>query len=134
MKKRQIRQDGKMVSEVGLGCWSFGGSYGPTTEAEAHNTLSAALDHGVDFLDTANVYGMGVSESIIGSFLKGDQTVSRLPPRERSGGTPKPANAALTTGPITCAANWRPLCQGWGWSMWTFIISTGATKAWRSKT
>jgi aryl-alcohol dehydrogenase-like predicted oxidoreductase len=73
MKKRQIRQDGKMVSEVGLGCWSFGGSYGPTTEAEAHNTLSAALDHGVDFLDTANVYGMGVSESIIGSFLKGDQ-------------------------------------------------------------
>ena len=72
MRKRQIRQDGKMVSEVGLGCWSFGGSYGPTTEAEAHNTLSAALDLGVGFLDTANVYGMGVSEQIIGSFLKGD--------------------------------------------------------------
>lgn len=72
MKTRQIRQDGKIVSEVGLGCWSFGGSYGPTTEAEAHNTLSAALDLGVDFLDTANVYGMGVSETIIGSFLKGD--------------------------------------------------------------
>jgi len=72
MKMRKIRQDGKLVSEVGLGCWSFGGSYGPTTEAEAHNTLSAACDLGVDFLDTANVYGMGVSESIIGSFLKGD--------------------------------------------------------------
>jgi aryl-alcohol dehydrogenase-like predicted oxidoreductase len=72
MKSRQIRQDGKKVSEVGLGCWSFGGSYGPTTQAEAHNTLSAALDLGVDFLDTANVYGMGVSETIIGSFLKGD--------------------------------------------------------------
>ncbi|MFK7879407.1 aldo/keto reductase [Roseobacter sp.] len=72
MKKRQIRQDGKKVSEVGLGCWSFGGSYGPTTEAEAHNTLSAALDFGVTFLDTANVYGMGVSETIIGTFLKGN--------------------------------------------------------------
>jgi len=60
-----------MVSEVGLGCWSFAGSYGATTEAEAHNTLSAALDLGVTFLDTANVYGMGVSEKIIGSFLKG---------------------------------------------------------------
>lgn len=72
MKTRKILRNGKMVSEVGLGCWSFGGSYGPTTEAEAHNTLSVALELGVDFLDTANVYGMGVSEQIIGSFLKGD--------------------------------------------------------------
>ncbi|WP_223422204.1 aldo/keto reductase [Tateyamaria pelophila] len=72
MNRRQIRQDGKTVSEVGLGCWSFGGSYGPTTEAESHNTLAAARDLGVDFLDTANVYGMGVSEAAIGSFLKGN--------------------------------------------------------------
>lgn len=71
MKKRKIRQDGKMVSEIGLGCWSFAGSYGATTEAEAHSTLAAACDMGLDFLDTANVYGMGVSEKIIGSFLKG---------------------------------------------------------------
>ncbi|MFD1193100.1 aldo/keto reductase [Seohaeicola saemankumensis] len=71
MQTRRIRQDGRMVSEIGLGCWSFGGAYGPTTEAEAHDTLSAALDLGVDFLDTANVYGMGQSETIIGSFLKG---------------------------------------------------------------
>ncbi len=72
MKTRKIRQDGKMVSEVGLGCWSFGGSYGPTTEAEAHETLAAARDMGLDFLDTANVYGMGVSETIIGTFLNGN--------------------------------------------------------------
>lgn len=72
MQKRKIRQDGKLVSEIGLGCWSFAGSYGATTEAEAHNTLSAAKEMGVDFLDSANVYGMGVSERIIGSFLKGN--------------------------------------------------------------
>lgn len=71
MKTRRLRQDGKTVAEVGLGCWSFGGAYGPTTEAEAHDTLAAALDMGVDFLDTANVYGMGQSETIIGTFLKG---------------------------------------------------------------
>jgi aryl-alcohol dehydrogenase-like predicted oxidoreductase len=71
MKTRKIRQDGKEVAEVGLGCWSFGGSYGPTSEAEAHNTLAAARDMGVDFLDTANVYGMGTSETFIGTFLKG---------------------------------------------------------------
>lgn len=72
MKQRNIRQDGHKVSEVGLGCWSFAGPYGPTSEAEAHDTLAAALDLGVDFLDTANVYGMGISEKYIGSFLKGD--------------------------------------------------------------
>lgn len=71
MKQRQFRQDGKTVSEVGLGCWSFGGSYGPTTEAESHKTLAAARDMGVDLLDTANIYGMGVSEKAIGTFLKG---------------------------------------------------------------
>lgn len=74
MKKRKILQNGRLVSEIGLGCWSFAGSYGATTEAEANNTLAAAKDMGVDFLDTANVYGMGVSEKIIGSFLKGNAT------------------------------------------------------------
>lgn len=72
MQQRRLRQDGKAVSEIGLGCWSFAGSYGPTTEAEAHETLAAARDFGVNFLDTANVYGMGTSEQIIGSFLKGN--------------------------------------------------------------
>lgn len=72
MKKRQLLQSGLKVSEIGLGCMSFAGFYGPTTEDEAHRTLAAALDLSIDFLDTANVYGMGVSESIIGNFVKGD--------------------------------------------------------------
>lgn len=72
MQLRQILNNGHQVSEIGLGCWSFAGAYGATTEAEAHRTLAAARDLGVTFLDTANVYGMGVSERIIGSFLKGN--------------------------------------------------------------
>jgi len=71
VKTRRILQDGKQVFEVGLGCWSFGGAYGPTTQAEAHDTLAAARDMCVDFLDTANVYGMGQSETIIGAYLNG---------------------------------------------------------------
>lgn len=71
MKRRQILKDGTDVSEIGLGCWSFAGAYGATTEAETHGTLDAARELGVDFLDTANVYGMGVSETIIGTYLKG---------------------------------------------------------------
>lgn len=74
MKKRQILSDGTHVSEIGLGCWSFAGSYGPTTEAEAHATLDKATDLGVDFLDTANVYGMGISERVIGTYLKANPT------------------------------------------------------------
>lgn len=70
MQTRRIRQDGTTTSEIGLGCWSFGGAYGPTTEAEAHDTLAAAADMGVTFLDTADVYGMGQSETIIGNYLK----------------------------------------------------------------
>lgn len=72
MKKRRLLQSGKMVSEIGLGCMSFGGFYGATDETESHATLAAALDLGIDLLDTANVYGMGISETVIGTFLKGD--------------------------------------------------------------
>lgn len=59
-----------MVSAIGLGCWSFAGAYGPTDEAESHAALAAALDLGIDFLDTADVYGGGVSERTIGSFIR----------------------------------------------------------------
>ncbi len=70
MKKRSLGHGGPMVSEIGLGCWSFGGAYGPTNESTSHETLATALDLGVDFLDTANVYGNGVSERFIGSFIR----------------------------------------------------------------
>ena len=70
MKKRRLLQSGKLVSEIGLGCMSFAGFYGPTDEKEAHNTLNTALDFGIDFLDTANIYGMGVSETMIGNYIK----------------------------------------------------------------
>ena len=70
MQRRQLGHDGPMVSAIGLGCWSFSGAYGPTDEAESHGVLKAALDLGIDFLDTANVYGGGVSERCIASFMR----------------------------------------------------------------
>ena len=72
MKQRRLGKDGPLVSEMGLGCWSFAGAYGPTDETESHKTLDTALDLGINFLDTANVYGNGVSEQVIGSYIKGD--------------------------------------------------------------
>lgn len=70
MKTRKLGQHGPDVSALGLGCLSFGGMFGPTTEAETLRTLDSAWDAGITFLDTANGYGKGVSETFIGTWLK----------------------------------------------------------------
>lgn len=70
MKKRKLGASGPSVGEIALGCMSFAGFYGPSDEATSHETLSAAIDNGITHLDTANVYGNGVSEEIIGTFIK----------------------------------------------------------------
>lgn len=71
MHTRTFNHTGRAVSEVGLGCWQFGGDWGPMGEEEAFATLQGALDSGVTFLDTADVYGGGRSEELIGTFMKG---------------------------------------------------------------
>lgn len=70
VQTRQLGHGGPRVGAIGLGCWSFAGAYGATDTATSHDTLARALDLGIDFVDTANVYGNGVSEQTIGSFLK----------------------------------------------------------------
>lgn len=70
MQTRKLGKSGPEVGAIGLGCWSFAGAYGPTDLAESHRTLARALELGVDHLDTANVYGNGVSEEVIGAFIK----------------------------------------------------------------
>jgi aryl-alcohol dehydrogenase-like predicted oxidoreductase len=61
---------GRTASVVGLGAWQLGADWGQVTEADAHATLQAAVDAGVTFIDTADVYGDGRSEQIVGSFVK----------------------------------------------------------------
>ncbi len=58
------------VSSIGFGAWAIGGSWGDVSEADAKATLHAALDAGVDFIDTADVYGDGRSERIIRDVLR----------------------------------------------------------------
>lgn len=61
---------GRTVGVVGLGAWQLGADWGEVSEADAHATLQAAVDAGVTFIDTADVYGDGRSEQIVGSFVK----------------------------------------------------------------
>jgi aryl-alcohol dehydrogenase-like predicted oxidoreductase len=61
---------GRSVGVIGLGAWQLGADWGEVSEADAHATLQAAVDAGVTFIDTADVYGDGRSEQIIGTFIK----------------------------------------------------------------
>ena len=69
MLKRRIGPTGPEVGAIGLGCMSFGGLFGPTDTEASLETLDAAAKAGIDFWDTANIYGMGVSESVVGQYL-----------------------------------------------------------------
>ncbi|MSU88837.1 aldo/keto reductase [Rhodobacteraceae bacterium 2CG4] len=69
MQHRKLGAAGPDVSAIGVGAMSFAGVYGTATEAEAHAVLDAARDAGVNHIDTSNVYGRGVSEQYIGSYL-----------------------------------------------------------------
>ena len=71
MNKRVFDGTGVSVSEIGLGAWQLGGSeWGDVSEDEAFKTLRAAAQNGINFFDTADVYGLGRSEELIGRFLK----------------------------------------------------------------
>ena len=70
IKTRTFGRTGREVSEIGFGAWAIGGSWGDVTEADAKSTVHAALDAGVSFLDTADVYGDGRSERIIAEVLE----------------------------------------------------------------
>lgn len=70
MKKKTLGHSDIQVGCISLGAMSFAGFYGPTTRDESFACLDAAWDAGIDFLDTANVYGMGKSETVIGEYMR----------------------------------------------------------------
>ncbi|MEV2240854.1 aldo/keto reductase [Micromonospora sp. NPDC049891] len=69
MEQRTFPRMDRQVGVVGLGAWQLGADWGTVTEDDAMAVLSAAVDAGVTFLDTADVYGDGRSEQLIGRFL-----------------------------------------------------------------
>ena len=70
MNYRNLGETGMRVSEISLGTWAFGGDWGTVGDDDAYAALNRAIDLGVNFLDTADVYGDGRSEKLIGKLLK----------------------------------------------------------------
>ena len=76
MKTRKLGSTDLQVSEIGFGAWAIGGnefgnSYGPTNDDESRRSITEAVDLGCNFFDTADVYGHGHSEVLLGRALKG---------------------------------------------------------------
>src|SRR5688572_16559248 len=71
MKKRKLGKTGRDVSPIGLGCMGMSEFYGPADDATSIDVIHHALDRGVDFLDTADMYGVGKNEQLVGRALRG---------------------------------------------------------------
>jgi aryl-alcohol dehydrogenase-like predicted oxidoreductase len=71
MERRRLGESGPEVSAIGLGCMGMSGMYGPSDRDESIATIHAALEAGIDLLDTGDFYGMGHNELLIGEALRG---------------------------------------------------------------
>jgi aryl-alcohol dehydrogenase-like predicted oxidoreductase len=70
VKYRSLGRTGWEVSEISFGAWAIGGAWGPVNDADSLDALRIALDDGINFIDTADVYGDGRSERLIAQILK----------------------------------------------------------------
>jgi len=97
MKYRKLGKTGQTVSEVGFGAWAIGSAWGEVTDEEAKGALTTAADSGVNFFDTADVYGDGRSEQLIADlknrsrqqFFVATKAGRKLSPHTAEGYTPE---------------------------------------------
>jgi aryl-alcohol dehydrogenase-like predicted oxidoreductase len=69
LPRRELGESGLSISALGLGCMSFSGAYGPSDDEDATGVIHVALDKGVTFFDTSDMYGWGHNEALLGHAL-----------------------------------------------------------------
>ena len=106
MQSRQLGRDGPMIHQIGFGAMSFSDFYGATNELESHSILDMTLEAGVTHIDTSNVYGMGRSETVIGSYLKANPQARDHFSIATKGGITRPNQVPLSH-MQACAASQR---------------------------
>jgi aryl-alcohol dehydrogenase-like predicted oxidoreductase len=107
MRYRDLGETGMQVSEISLGTWAFGGDWGLVGEDDAYAALNRAVDLGVNFLDTADAYGDGRSERLIGRLLKertDDEILVATKAGRRLDPTPPRATTTRTSRPSSSGA------------------------------
>ena len=74
MKQRRVGKNGPMISAIGLGCMGMSYAYGHGDDVESVATIHRALELGINFLDTADIYGTGANEELVGRAIRGSET------------------------------------------------------------
>src|ERR1700729_263958 len=101
MKYRSLGRTGFNISEVSFGAWAIGGSWGEVDDATSLKTLHKAIDRGVNFIDTADVYGDGRSEKLIAK-LRSERKRDEIIVATKAGRRLQPHDAAgYTRGNLT---------------------------------
>ena len=99
MEKRTLGRNGLTVSALGLGCMGMSEFYGPSDEAESIATIHAALDAGLNFLDTADAYGPRTNEVLVGKAIRGRRAEVVLATKFGIVRGPDPASRSLNGKP-----------------------------------
>lgn len=125
----RLGADGPSVGVQGLGCMGMSEFYGPTDRTEALATLDAALEAGVTLFDTADAYGFGRNEELIGPFIRANRdkvvlaTKFALERKEED-----PSYAASATTRRTSGPPRTPRCAASAWTRSTSTTCTAVTR------
>ena len=132
MEHRLLGHGALRVSAIGLGCMSMSGTYGKSDDAGSIAVIHRALDLGVDFLDSSDMYGWGHNEELVRRALAGRRLASSSPPSSGRCGA-RTARQPRGRGPGYVRSACEASLSGWVWRRSTSTTSTAWTPRSRSR-